>query len=227
VAIDDATKVHAWGINEREYARHEQRRGRRHAYEVLDPQTTALVVIDMIPFFVDDSPYARGVVPNIQRLADALRALGGTVAWVVPEPSPPTSAAIEFYGNDVAHRYATSGGTGPITDRIAPELTHHAQDMFVAKAGPSAFSHGRCPLHEMLEWQRVDTVIVAGTVANVCCESSARDASTLGYRVVMTADANAAPTDELLNATLTTIYRSFGDVRTTDELIALIGRATR
>ena len=32
----------------------------------------------------------------------------------------------------------------------------------------------------------------AGTVTNVCCESSARDASTLGYRVVMVADANAA-----------------------------------
>jgi nicotinamidase-related amidase len=54
-------------------------------------------------------------------------------------------------------------------------------------------------------------------VTNVCCESSARDASTLGYRVIMVADANAARRDQDHNATLHTIYRSFGDVRPTAE----------
>lgn len=56
-------------------------------------------------------------------------------------------------------------------------------------------------------------MLAAGTVANVCCESTARDASTQGYRVIMVADANAAVCDRDLNSTLHTIYRSFGDVR--------------
>jgi nicotinamidase-related amidase len=59
----------------------------------------------------------------------------------------------------------------------------------------------------------------------VCCESSARDASTLGYRVIMVADANAALRDQDLNATLHTIYRTFGDVRPTSEVIALLDQA--
>ncbi len=63
---------------------------------------------------------------------------------------------------------------------------------------------------------------MTGTVANVCCESSAREASTLGYRVIMVADANAARVDADLSATLYTIYRSFGDVRPTIDLLALI-----
>jgi nicotinamidase-related amidase len=66
---------------------------------------------------------------------------------------------------------------------------------------------------------------VTGTVANVCCESTAREASTLGYRLVMVADANAARVDADLNATLYTIYRSFGDVRSTIELLGLITAA--
>ena len=74
-----------------------------------------------------------------------------------------------------------------------------------------------------LDERRIDTVLIAGTVANVCCESSARDASTLGYRVIMVADANAAVRDEDLNATLHTIYRSFGDVRPAAEVLALLG----
>jgi nicotinamidase-related amidase len=65
-------------------------------------------------------------------------------------------------------------------------------------------------------------VLIAGTVANVCCESSARDASTLGYRTIMLADANAAVRDADLNATLHTIYRTFGDVRTTQEVLELL-----
>ena len=59
-------------------------------------------------------------------------------------------------------------------------------------------------------------------MANVCCESTVRDATTLGYRVVMVADANAAARDEDLNATLHTVYRSFGDVRPTDEVLGLL-----
>ncbi len=54
----------------------------------------------------------------------------------------------------------------------------------------------------------------------MCCESSARDACTLGYRVIMIADANATGRDCDHNATLRTIYRSFGDVRPTAEVLA-------
>jgi hypothetical protein len=42
------SKIHAWRIEPREYARQEERRGRRHAYESLDPVRTALIVIDMV-----------------------------------------------------------------------------------------------------------------------------------------------------------------------------------
>ena len=75
---------------------------------------------------------------------------------------------------------------------------------------------------ELLAERGIDTVLITGTVTNVCCESSARDASTLGYRVVMVADANAGVRDQDHNATLHTVYRTFGDVRPTAEVIGLI-----
>ena len=214
--------MHEWAIEAREYARHEARRGRRHAYEQIDPMHTALVVIDMVPFFLDENPYALGIVGNIARLADELRSVGGTVAWVVPRPGSPTPTAVEFFGHEVADRYARSGGDGPPRDRVAAEFELNAADIVVEKSAPSAFFPGRCELPERLGECEVDTVLIAGTVANVCCESSARDASTLGYRVIMVADANAAMRDQDLNSTLHTIYRSFGDVRTTEDVIDLV-----
>ena len=55
--------LHDWAIEDREYQRHEHRRGRRHAFTEVDPERLALVVIDMVPFFVEENPYAKGIVP--------------------------------------------------------------------------------------------------------------------------------------------------------------------
>ncbi len=186
------------------------------------PQRTALVVVDMVPFFVDANPFARGIVANVNRLATALRAAGGYVAWVLPAPSPMATHR-EFYGEVISASYQDSGADGPLQGRLATGLTSHADDIYLEKTSPSALFPGRCDLVDHLQQRDVATVIVVGTLANVCCESTVRDASTLGYRTVMVADANAAVRDEDLNATLHTVYRSFGDVRTTDELINLIG----
>ncbi|SDX06217.1 Isochorismate hydrolase [Saccharopolyspora shandongensis] len=225
--MDAPEKQHAWLVEGREYARHEERRGRRFAFPTLDPPRTALVIIDMVPFFVSGNPYCRGIVPNIGRLARTVRETGGTVAWVLPATIEPTQTAQEFYGPEAAEVYRTAGGTGPLAQRLWPEFTIHDDDVLVEKSAPSAFFPGRCPLPELLEQRGIDTVLIAGTVTNVCCESSARDASTLGLRVIMVADANAAGRDADHNATLHTIYRSFGDVRATDEVVAMLSDGCR
>ena len=156
----------------------------------------------------------------MNRLSRGLRAAGGRVAWVVPAAD--TAADEQFLGPDVANAYRASGGAGPVRDRIWPGLCTEDADLYAEKTAPSAFFPGRSDLDDRLRSRGVDTVLIAGTVANVCCESSARDASTLGYRVVMVADANAANTDDELDAALHTIYRSFGDVRSTSEVLAAI-----
>lgn len=215
--------THDWKIAEREYARQLSRRGRLHAFEALEPATTALVVVDVVPFFSQQNPYCRGVLPAINRLAGALRAAGGLVAWVLPSSdSLFPDLARGLHGAVGAETYRTSGGEGPLPDRLCPELEHRPGDIFVEKTAASAFFPGRCPLPDLLAERGVRTVIVAGTVTNVCCESTARDASTLGYRTILAAGAMAARTDADHNATLNTFYRSFGDVRPTGEILGLI-----
>jgi nicotinamidase-related amidase len=218
-------KLHDWHISEREYARHEVRRGRRFAFTDLDARRTALVVIDMVPFHVSESAYCRGIVPNINEMARVLRSAGGVVAWVLPAHSKPTARGIEFFGPRIAETYSASAGSGPLPARLWHELGACARDLFVEKSAFSAFFPGRCELPQQLDERGIDTVLITGTVTNVCCESSARDASTLGFRVIMVADANAAPHDRVHNATLHTIYRSFGDVRPASDVLHMIGAA--
>jgi nicotinamidase-related amidase len=214
-------KSHDWRIEDREYARQEERRGRRHAFETLEPARTALVVIDMVPFFAVGG-YCLGIVPNISSIAAALRRAGGTVAWVVPATADRITVSEEFFGTEIAAAFRRSGGSGPVAGRIWEGFEVRSDDLLAEKTAFSAFFPGSCPLPSLLDERGINTVLVTGTVTNVCCESSARDASTLGYRVIMVADANAAMRDQDHNATLHTIYRSFGDVRPAAEVIAMI-----
>jgi nicotinamidase-related amidase len=217
---------HVWSIDEREYQRHEARRGRRHAFESLDPRRTALVVIDIVPFFHRESAYVRGIVPRVNTLANALRSAGGVVAWVVPGYSAPTPKDLEFFGEDVAALYARSGGDGPPSARLAPGLARTTDDLVVEKTGRSAYFPGSSDLPALLAEREVDTLVVTGTVTNVCVEDTVRDASASGLRVILVADACAAMRDQDHNATLHVVYRSYGDVRPTADVLDLLPPTT-
>ena len=73
-----------------------------------------------------------------------------------------------------------------------------------------------------LQVRGIDTLIITGTATNVCCESTARDAMQMNYKVIFVADANATNTDAEHNATLNNMVRLFADVMTTEELLGFL-----
>jgi ureidoacrylate peracid hydrolase len=117
-------------------------------------------------------------------------------------------------------------GTGTKGHELWPGLDAKPEDMVVGKDRYSAFLPGSSRLPEILRGHGIDTVIVTGTVTNVCCESTARDAMMSNFKTVMVTDANAAHTDEEHNASLIAFYLSFGDIASTDQLVAWLKRNT-
>ena len=111
---------------------------------------------------------------------------------------------------------------GPIGQAHIQVSAFHLQ-----KTRYSAFIQDSSDLPERLVAQGYDTVIIVGTVTNVCCESSARDAMMLNFRTIMVSDANAANSDEEHNASLIAFYLTFGDVMSTDVLITCLERNAR
>jgi len=75
-----------------------------------------------------------------------------------------------------------------------------------------AFVGGSSDLHAILQARGVDTLIVTGTASQVCCESTARDAMMLNYKVFFVTDGNATFTDAEHNATLSAMAHTFCDV---------------
>ena len=87
-----------------------------------------------------------------------------------------------------------------------------------------AFVPGSSDLHAVLQARGIDTVIITGTATNVCCESTARDAMMMNYKVIFVSDGTATYNDEEHNATLGIMLAMFADVMTTDEVVDRLAR---
>jgi ureidoacrylate peracid hydrolase len=103
-----------------------------------------------------------------------------------------------------------------------PGLDVAAEDLIVDKTRFGAFVPGSSELHEILQARGIDTLIITGTATNVCCESTARDAMQMNYKVIFVADGNATNADVEHNATLNNMAALFADVMTTEELVRFL-----
>ena len=210
-----------------------KRRSRYHLFDRLDPARTAFVVVDMQNLFCNpgapaEVPESRGISGVINRLARGLRKLGGKVVWIT------SAIAGEGGKNDWSMfvdnfispenrgkllHYMRPGGEG---QQLWKELEPADGDLHITKLRYSCFTPGSSHLERALRSRGIQNVLIGGTKTNICCESTARDASQLDFNTVMVSDGNAALSDEEHRAALENIIQQFGDVMTADEAIAVL-----
>jgi ureidoacrylate peracid hydrolase len=209
-----------------------ERRGKVRLFDTVDPARTALIVVDlqngfMAPGQPAEIAYAREIVPNVNRIAQALRAAGGTVVYIQNTITDDTQADWcvwfdNFTKGSFKERMIAAFARGSFGHAIYPELDVQPEDWKVEKQRFGAFVEGSSTLHAQLKAKGVDTLIIVGTATNVCCESTARDAMMMNYKVIFVSDANACRTDEEHNATLGNILALFGDLQSTDEVLTTL-----
>lgn len=207
------------------------RRGVAEVFPTLDPMRTALLVIDLQNGFVAEGqpgslPMAREILGNVNLLAGALRAAGGQVVWIRHTSDSaagnPWARFHDFSRTGWGEALCSALTPGAFGHEIHPDLDKVAADLVVDKTRFSAFIQGSSDLHDILTARGIDTVIVTGTITNICCESTARDAMMLNYRVFFVPDATAAHTDAEQEATLGNMMLWFADVRPVSALLEMI-----
>ena len=213
-------------------ARAMRARGRDHIFERIEAARTAHVVVDLQNGFMAEGapvevPTAREIVPNVNRISNALREAGGTNVFLrytydPAEPQPWSTRYSEYLSAERSAAHKTTFPRGAEPWQLWPLLDVRPADLIVDKTRFSAFVPGTCALNDMLEARGIDTLIVTGSLTNVCCESTTRDAMQRNYRVIFVADGNAALTDAEHNATLCNMVTLFADVMTTAEILDVV-----
>jgi len=207
-------------------------RGRDHIFERIEAARTAHIVVDLQNGFMAEGapvevPTAREIVPDVNRICAALREAGGTNVFLrytydPAEKQPWTTRYSEYLSPErsALHRDSFSRGAEPW--QLWPGLDVRPADLVIDKTRFSAFVPGTCALHDTLQGRGIDALIITGTVTNVCCESTARDAMQRNYQVIFVTDGNAALSDAEHNATLSNMATLFADLMTTEHVVAVI-----
>jgi len=200
---------------------------------VLNAQKAAFVIIDMQNFScapVDGVALPRigTVVTQINRLADFCREKGIPVIWVrqnITSTGTLDDAGLYSLFHDKDHAESTmnrGNGTEIYSDmHVDPSCDH-----IVFKNRYIAFLSNPPELREKIDSLKRKQLIVAGIAANVCVESTIRDAMQLDYEVLLVSDGVTAADDVLLESTLTNMRLFFGDVRTAKEIMEELANKT-
>jgi nicotinamidase-related amidase len=212
----------------------------------IDPERTALMVIDMQNYFLSpQSPlsqaceaqvpgvlasyHARGrdvVEPTLSRLLTFFRARRMRIIYttVASELADGTDLSPVFRQRNQSAREMQLPPYIPAKSdtwaQVVPALEPQEDEVVVNKTTYGAFSS--TGLEAMLRNMGISTLVIGGVVTNVCVETTARDACDRGFDVVLVDDACAAFSPEAHDATMLALQGPFATVCNADDVIALL-----
>jgi len=191
----------------------------------------ALLVVDMQNDFVRvgaplEVPEARATIPVLQTLLAACREIRIPVIYTKfvagPEPillwewSPVHAPPVCSCWKGVERRYEDVAGDLDCSD-IIEELYPEPGEPIVEKFGYGAFHDTN--LDDLLKEREVESVLVTGTVTQICVEETARESFKRGYRTTIISDAVSSYMPDLHAAVLKNFALKFGWVSPAAEVI--------
>ncbi|HWW22177.1 MAG TPA: cysteine hydrolase [Steroidobacteraceae bacterium] len=170
----------------------------------VDPQRTAVVMIDMQRDFLETGGFGESLGNDLSQLTKVIapcRALlaGARAArlFIIHtreghradlSDAPPA----KLQRGSPSHRIGDMGPMGRILIRgepghdIIPELSPLPGEPVIDKPGKGAFY--ATELHAMLQFRAIDALIVCGVTTEVCVHTTVREANDRGFRCVVPSD---------------------------------------
>lgn len=198
-----------------------------------DLKNSALIVVDMQNDFVRagaplEVPEAIHTVSAIQKLIEVYRSQSGPVIYTKflshphyyllwnwsPQCQPPTKCCWKghkrFYKDINAELECIE-----IIDELAPA----ADDLVIEKYNYGAFHE--TSLAKILKSQKIETLVITGTVTQICVEETAREAFHHGFKTIIVEDAVSSFAPDLHAATLKNFRMKFGWVMKSEIIASL------
>jgi len=178
----------------------------------VDPSRTALIIGDMQNDFVTESgtlvvPSAEGTVPAIRNLLELARESGMRVVFV-QDTHRDGDPEWEIWGE-----HCREGSWGwKVVDGLAPR----EDEVTIRKPRYDAFYGTQ--LEHMLRVWGVDTLVICGTVANICVHYTASSAAMRWFNVIVPSDCISSFNDFDMEASLSQTATLLGEVTSSEHI---------
>lgn len=199
-----------------------------YSYSLPNTASLALLIIDMQRDFIEhggfgealgnDVTQLQSIIPNVKALQEAFRQyqlpIFQTVEGHLPDLSdcPPSKrdrgySRLKIGDQGFMGRLLVLGEPG---NAIIPELAPLPEELVIAKPGKGAFFATDLETH--LIQQGISHLIIAGVTAEVCVQTTMREANDRGYECLLVEDATESYFPEFKRATLEMVRAQGGIV---------------
>ena len=187
-----------------------------HNVLVLDPLSTAVLVVDMVNDFCTAGgsmvlPNAESLYPSQIKVLTAARNSGAKVIYVNDNHRLGMKVEREFVKRS-PHCIENSWGS-----EIVAQLAPTKNDLHVVKRRYSGFFQSDLDL--TLRDLQIESLVIFGVVTNICVRSTVHDAFFIGYKVVVPQDCVAATGPREQDSSLYDIGTHFGWISTASQII--------
>ncbi len=215
----------------------------------IDPQKTALLVIDMQRYFVSPyyplmqtfeklepgvtGPYCERVnatvIPNIKRLQNCFRAQHLPIIYTAIGTCTKDGRDLNQMWKDLDQLSLNVLGkrmfprVGDPSWEIDGSIEPYADELVVNKTSSGTFNSTM--LDQTLRNMGIESLVVSGVTTDVCVETTARDAADRGFQVIIVEDACTAFSETLHRSALQAFSLAFGRVRKTEDVEQLLNKA--
>lgn len=191
----------------------------------INPDRTAHLVIDMQKDFVEEGrpmevPMARQRLPWMKELVTNSRELGIPVIYTQHVlldsfDVSPLETAIQPHLKTSGMRSGTDG------IEIIDDLKPAEEDVLIRKHRYDAFHNTQLEsvLNTIRGYRGVDTLLITGTLTEVCCDSTARSGFMRDYRIVFASESTGGLTASAQEATEVAMTKFFGRVLTNSQIL--------
>jgi bifunctional isochorismate lyase/aryl carrier protein len=201
---------------EAEIMRERVRQWRIRADMIFKPSRSALLILDMQDYFLDDSshayiPSAAAIIPKQQALIR-----GYATRWPVVftrHINTPEDAGMmaSWWRELILPENPLSRITPQLDTSNAKVMEKHQYDAFFGTE-----------LDGYLRKSSVEQVLICGVMTHLCCETTARSAFMRGYKVFFAVDGTATYHAAFHEATLVNLSHGFAQLVLVDEILAVL-----
>lgn len=177
------------------------------------PQQSALVVIDMQRYFLNEQspaylPGAQAIIPKIKILAGEYRRHRLPMILTQHINNQENAKRLLSWWDDVITQ--DNSLSEIIPDFLYPDIP------ILRKTQYDAFYE--TPLESLLKERSVTQLVITGVMTHLCCETTARAAFVRGFDVFFTIDGTATQNEEFHRSTLLNLSHGFAIPVLTDEI---------
>ena len=164
--------------------------------------------------------FLASTIPTVKKLIDAYRKAARPVIYLAHILKADYSDASFPYWRGISFKMTTFLVEGTWGAQVVDELAPRNEEHLVIKKGFGGFSN--TPLDIILRNYDATTCVACGVTTSVCVSTTVRGGLEYNYRMVVVSDATAETSREFHEAELKTIARVFGDVKSTNEVVAML-----